>query len=203
MPPFTETSEGRDRVTILEVGPRDGLQNEKRVIPTEDKLKLIALLADCGFSRIEATAFVSPKWVPQMADHAEVMRRASRGQGARLSALAPNEQGAIAAIAAGFDTKSLSSPARPRRFHCAIRIAALKRASADLFPFCGARPRRACQFAATSHAPSNALMRGKSRLSKSRKSSRVCVTSAAGRSHCPTPSAGRRRNASRKWSKPR
>ncbi|HXT07262.1 MAG TPA: hydroxymethylglutaryl-CoA lyase [Roseiarcus sp.] len=88
-------------VTIVEVGPRDGLQNEKRPIPTECKLQLIALLADAGFCRIEATAFVSPKWVPQMADHDEVMRRAVRRPGLALMALAPNEKGAVAAIGAG------------------------------------------------------------------------------------------------------
>ena len=88
-------------VTIVEVGPRDGLQNEKGVISTDDKLSLIELLADAGISRIEATAFVSPKWVPQMADHDAVMRRATRRPGLTLSALVPNEKGAVAAIAAG------------------------------------------------------------------------------------------------------
>ncbi|MFT4000870.1 MAG: hydroxymethylglutaryl-CoA lyase [Rhizobium sp.] len=88
-------------VTIVEVGPRDGLQNEKGVISTEDKLELIRLLADAGLRRIEATAFVSPKWVPQMADHDAVMRNAVRRPGLLLSALVPNEKGALAAIAAG------------------------------------------------------------------------------------------------------
>lgn len=87
-----------DKVTIVEVGPRDGLQNEKGIIATEDKLRLIALLADAGLSRIEATAFVSPKWVPQMADHDTVMRHAIRRPGLILSALVPNERGAMAAI---------------------------------------------------------------------------------------------------------
>lgn len=90
-----------DKVTIVEVGPRDGLQNEKGIIATNDKLRLIALLADAGLSRIEATAFVSPKWVPQMADHDTVMRHAIRRPGLILSALVPNERGAIAAIDAG------------------------------------------------------------------------------------------------------
>lgn len=88
-------------VTIVEVGPRDGLQNEKRIVPTADKLRMISMLADCGFSRIEATAFVSPRWVPQMADCDEVMRAAPRRAGLALSALVPNGQGARAAIAAG------------------------------------------------------------------------------------------------------
>lgn len=87
-------------VTILEVGPRDGLQNEKVLIQTADKLHLIALLAAAGLRRIEATAFVSPKWVPQMADHAEVMKALPKG-GVVYSALVPNAQGAEAALAAG------------------------------------------------------------------------------------------------------
>jgi hydroxymethylglutaryl-CoA lyase len=88
-------------VTLVEVGPRDGLQNEPRLISTEDKIDLIAQLAACGLARIEATAFVSPKWVPQMADHDAVMRGAERQPGVRLSALVPNARGAEAAIAAG------------------------------------------------------------------------------------------------------
>ena len=91
---------GRE-ITIVEVGPRDGLQNEKGVISTRQKVDLIGLLADAGLHRIEATAFVSPRWVPQMADHDAVMRQAVRRKGLRLSALVPNETGALAAIAAG------------------------------------------------------------------------------------------------------
>ena len=66
-------------VEIFEMGPRDGLQNEKRLIPAADKIALVDLLSRAGFRRIEVTSFVSPKWVPQMADHAEVMR-ALRGR---------------------------------------------------------------------------------------------------------------------------
>lgn len=88
-------------VTIVEVGPRDGLQNEKTIIASDRKIALIGLLADAGLTRIEATAFVSPKWVPQMADHDDVMRNAPRRPGLLLSALVPNEEGAAAAIAAG------------------------------------------------------------------------------------------------------
>ena len=88
-------------VRVVEVAPRDGLQNEKGQISTESKLRLISLLAGAGFSRIEATAFVSPRWVPQMADHDEVMRRAVRRPSLALMALAPNERGAAAAIEAG------------------------------------------------------------------------------------------------------
>ncbi|QCI68774.1 hydroxymethylglutaryl-CoA lyase [Phreatobacter stygius] len=90
-------------ITLVEVGPRDGLQNEKGVVATDIKLALIRRLADAGFSRIEATAFVSPKWVPQMADHAAVMAGVPRRAGLIYSVLAPNEKGAAAAIAAGAD----------------------------------------------------------------------------------------------------
>lgn len=91
----------QERVSIVEVGPRDGLQNEKAEITTQDKLALIGRLADAGLARIEATAFVSPRWVPQMADHAAVMRGAGRRPGVVFSALVPNEKGAEAALAAG------------------------------------------------------------------------------------------------------
>ena len=62
-----------ENVTIFEMGPRDGLQNEKRIISTEDKIALVNLLSDAGFRKIEVTSFVSPKWVPQMADAADVL----------------------------------------------------------------------------------------------------------------------------------
>jgi hydroxymethylglutaryl-CoA lyase len=89
------------RVKIVEVGPRDGLQNEKQPVPTEIKLQLIERLADAGLKAIEATAFVSPKWVPQMADNAEVMRRLARREGVSYPVLVPNEKGLEAALAAG------------------------------------------------------------------------------------------------------
>lgn len=87
-------------VRIVEMGPRDGLQNEKS-IPTATKLELIERLAQAGLKDIEATAFVSPKWVPQMADHAEVMRGLRRHDGVNYPVLAPNLQGFEAAAAAG------------------------------------------------------------------------------------------------------
>jgi hydroxymethylglutaryl-CoA lyase len=90
-------------VRIVEVGPRDGLQNEKQVLPTALKIELIERLADAGLRNIEATAFVSPKWVPQMADHAEVMRGLRRRKGVSYSALVPNLQGFEAAAAAGVE----------------------------------------------------------------------------------------------------
>lgn len=87
-------------VRIVEVGPRDGLQNEKQEVSTDDKVELINLLECAGLRSIEATAFVSPKWVPQMADAAEVLRRAPRQDGVILSALTPNLKGLEAALEA-------------------------------------------------------------------------------------------------------
>lgn len=88
-------------VRIVEVGPRDGLQNEQREVPTEVKVALIEKLAEAGLRNIEATAFVSPRWVPQMADHTEVMARIRRAPGVTYSALTPNLKGFEAAWAAG------------------------------------------------------------------------------------------------------
>ena len=90
-----------ERVRIVEVGPRDGLQNEKQNVPTEVKLELIERLAAAGLRDIEATAFVSPKWVPQMADQAEIMRRLKRHPGVNYPVLTPNLKGLEAAAAAG------------------------------------------------------------------------------------------------------
>jgi isopropylmalate/homocitrate/citramalate synthase len=89
------------RVRIVEVGPRDGLQNEPREVPTAIKVELIERLADAGLPSVEATAFVSPKWVPQMADHAEVLERVRRRPGVSYPVLTPNLKGFEAARAAG------------------------------------------------------------------------------------------------------
>ncbi len=90
-----------DSVRIVDVGPRDGLQNEPGTVPTEVKLELIERLADTGLPAVEATAFVSPKWIPQMADHAEVLRRLRRKPGVSYPVLTPNLKGFEAARAAG------------------------------------------------------------------------------------------------------
>ena len=89
------------RVRIVEVGPRDGLQNEKRELPTQVKLELIERLAGAGLPAVEATAFVSPKWVPQMADHTEVLEGIRRRPGVDYPVLTPNLKGFEAARAAG------------------------------------------------------------------------------------------------------
>ncbi len=90
-------------VRLVEVGPRDGLQNEQAVVSTDVKVALIDLLSDAGFPAVEATAFVSPKWVPQMADAAQVMARIRRKTGVRYPVLTPNLKGFEAARAAGAD----------------------------------------------------------------------------------------------------
>jgi hydroxymethylglutaryl-CoA lyase len=88
-------------VKIVEVGPRDGLQNEPGELPTAVKVELIERLADAGLSSVEVTAFVSPKWVPQMADHTEVLERIRRRPGVSYPVLTPNLKGFEAARAAG------------------------------------------------------------------------------------------------------
>ena len=89
------------RVKIVEVGPRDGLQNEAEQVPTEVKVTLIEKLADAGLTAIEAGAFVSPKWVPQMADSDAVLSKVSRKPGVSYPVLVPNMKGFDAALAAG------------------------------------------------------------------------------------------------------
>jgi isopropylmalate/homocitrate/citramalate synthase len=91
------------RVRIVDVAPRDGLQNEKVSVPTEVKVGLIDRLTDAGLPAIEATSFVSPKWVPQMADNAQVMAAIRRKPGVRYPVLTPNIKGFEAALAAGAD----------------------------------------------------------------------------------------------------
>ena len=92
-----------DTVTIFEMGPRDGLQNEARAIPTGDKIRLVDMLSDCGFTKIETASFVSPKWVPQMADGTEVLAGISRRAGTVYTALTPNMKGYARALDAGVD----------------------------------------------------------------------------------------------------
>jgi hydroxymethylglutaryl-CoA lyase len=91
------------KVKIVEVGPRDGLQNEKENVPADVKIELVNRLSNAGFANVEAAAFVSPKWVPQMATSAEVMAAIARRPGTIYSALTPNLQGFEAALAAKAD----------------------------------------------------------------------------------------------------
>ncbi|SHH26516.1 hydroxymethylglutaryl-CoA lyase [Marivita hallyeonensis] len=92
-----------ERVEIFEVGPRDGLQNEKRLIPTAEKIALVDCLSRAGFRRIECASFVSPKWVPQMADSGQVLGGITRVDGVSYAALTPNMRGFEAAMAARAD----------------------------------------------------------------------------------------------------
>src|SRR5437868_12018499 len=90
-----------DTVKVVEVGPRDGLQNEKVTIPTHAKISFITALGDAGLRVIEAGAFVSPKWVPQMADTDEVYRNIPKDPGVDYPVLVPNERGLERALDAG------------------------------------------------------------------------------------------------------
>jgi len=98
-------------VTIFEMAPRDGLQNEKSMIATADKVALIDRLSACGFSKIETTSFVPPKWVPQMADSAEVMDGIRRAEGVSYTVLTPNMRGFQGAVAARADEVAIFAAA--------------------------------------------------------------------------------------------
>jgi hydroxymethylglutaryl-CoA lyase len=99
------------RVRIVEVGPRDGLQNEASPVPTSDKIAFVNALAAAGHQAIEVSAFVSPKWVPQMADAAEVLAGITRRSGTRYSALVPNVAGLQRAIDARADEVAIFAAA--------------------------------------------------------------------------------------------
>ncbi len=91
------------KVTIVEAGPRDGLQNEPRHVASDDKVRLIEAVAETGLTRIEATSFVHPKWIPQLADADQVLARLRRKPGVSYSALVPNLKGLERAVAARVD----------------------------------------------------------------------------------------------------
>ena len=88
-------------VKVVEVGPRDGLQNEKTPITTAQKIELVNRLSDAGFQSVEAGSFVSPKWVPQMADSADVLKGITRKEGVSYPCLTPNMKGLDAALDVG------------------------------------------------------------------------------------------------------
>lgn len=112
------------KVKIVEVGPRDGLQNEKESIPAEVKIELVNRLTAAGFANIEAASFVSPKWVPQMATSTEVMAAITRKPGVIYSVLTPNMKGFEAALAAGADEvvifSSASEAFAQKNINCSI-----------------------------------------------------------------------------------
>jgi len=130
-----------DRVKIVEVGPRDGLQDESRYVPVETKLRLIHRLAECGLPVIEATSFVSPRWVPQLADAEELMAGLKRKPGVHYPVLVPNETGYERAREAGADEVAVFSAASEafnrRNINCSIEESferfrpVLERARAD------------------------------------------------------------------------
>ncbi|CAG4913966.1 hydroxymethylglutaryl-CoA lyase [Paraburkholderia gardini] len=111
-------------IKIVEVGPRDGLQNEVAFVPTSTKIELIRRLLNAGVTHIEAAAFVSPKWVPQMADGAQVLREIGRRDGVSFSALVPNLKGLDAALEAGCDEVAVFAAASEtfsqRNINCSI-----------------------------------------------------------------------------------
>ena len=113
-----------NRVKIVEVGPRDGLQNEKTIVPLAVKVELIDRLSDTGLPMIESGAFVSPKWVPQMADTAAVLSRIHRRPGVRYPVLVPNMKGLEAALVAGADEIAVFGAASEtfsrRNINCSI-----------------------------------------------------------------------------------
>ncbi|MBR9858321.1 MAG: hydroxymethylglutaryl-CoA lyase [Gammaproteobacteria bacterium] len=113
-----------DTVKLVEVGPRDGLQNEPNLVPTEVKIELVERLADCGLGHIEAASFVSPKWIPQMADGHAVLTGIRRRPQVIYSALTPNMQGLEAALAAGADEVAVFTAASEsfcqHNIHCSI-----------------------------------------------------------------------------------
>ena len=112
------------RVHIVDVGPRDGLQNEKQMISADVKVELVDRLTDAGFANIEVTSFVSPKWVPQMSDAAEVMARIRRKPGVTYSVLVPNAKGMEGALAAKADEivvfAAASEAFSQRNINCSI-----------------------------------------------------------------------------------
>ena len=116
------------RVKLVDVGPRDGLQNEQQTVPTAIKVGLVHALQDAGLTEIEVTSFVSPKWVPQMADNSQVMAGIGRKPGVRYSVLTPNLKGFEAAIARLPRVLSASDrwsrPRGPMASLCAVRCRA-------------------------------------------------------------------------------
>ena len=96
-------------ITVYEVGPRDGLQNEARHVPTAGKLALLRALGDAGLRRIEATSFVSPKWIPQLADADELVAGLPAGPEFAYAVLVPNDQG-LARLLAALDRRGAGAP---------------------------------------------------------------------------------------------
>ena len=119
-----------DKVRIFEMSARDGLQNESTMVSTANKVKLVDMLSNCGFDHIEVTSFVSPKWVPQMADAAEVLAGIKRKPGVAYTALTPNLRGFEAALAANADEVAIFGSASEgfslNNINCSIKESLVK-----------------------------------------------------------------------------
>ncbi|GAA6212464.1 hydroxymethylglutaryl-CoA lyase [Hyphomicrobiales bacterium 4NK60-0047b] len=118
-------SNSSTKIRIYEVGPRDGLQNEKELIATKQKVELVNLLSDTGFEKIEVTSFVSPKWVPQMADAIEVLSAINRNANVTYAALTPNMKGFEKAIEANVEEVAIFGSASEtfsqKNINCSIK----------------------------------------------------------------------------------
>jgi hydroxymethylglutaryl-CoA lyase len=118
-------SNSSTKIRIYEVGPRDGLQNEKELIATKQKVELVNLLSDTGFEKIEVTSFVSPKWVPQMADATEVLSAINRNANVTYAALTPNMKGFEKAIEANVEEVAIFGSASEtfsqKNINCSIK----------------------------------------------------------------------------------
>ncbi|MDT8438729.1 MAG: hydroxymethylglutaryl-CoA lyase [Wenzhouxiangellaceae bacterium] len=144
---MSDPAQDAPQVKIVEVGPRDGLQDESRYVPVQTKLRLIHWLAESGLGDVEVTSFVSPRWVPQLADAEEVMAGLKRRPDVRYPVLVPNERGYERARAAGAETIAVFSAAseafNQRNINCSIDESfrrfrpVLERAGADNVPVRG------------------------------------------------------------------
>lgn len=118
------------KIKLVEVGPRDGLQNQGQFISTRDKTQFINMLSECGYQSIETTSFVSPKWVPQMADHKEVYESIYKKKGVTYPVLIPNMRGLDAALAAGVKEIAIFTAASEaftqKNIHCSINESFLR-----------------------------------------------------------------------------
>jgi hydroxymethylglutaryl-CoA lyase len=139
------------QVTLYEVAPRDGLQNESRLIPTDDKVALIDALSDTGLPAIEITSFVNPKWIPQLADAVEVAQRVKRRPEIRYSALVPNRQGFDSAVKAGMQEIAvfLSASETHNKKNVNKTIAATLQAFSEVVPPALARGMRVRAYVST------------------------------------------------------
>jgi hydroxymethylglutaryl-CoA lyase len=141
------------RVHVFEVGPRDGLQNEPRFIPTDSKVRLTNLLTEAGCQQIEVTSFVHPKWVPQLADAAEVLAQVARRPGVLYNALVPNTKGLERAIAAGltYVVTIMSASESHNRKNLNMSVAASLDAAAEINRVAASRGVRVRSYIATAY----------------------------------------------------